>query len=244
MKERYLDRETGLYLTIKEVLEVEKRKDVVWEAADVMRYFLEDLAATREQAVQELLFEAKLIREYLKKYDAAVEKLDGSEGGHQEPERHSVAHIPPDEGKSLWFGGELYTTKAGSEDTSGTFTLLEAVTPPGGGPLPHIHHREDKTFYVLEGDLEFMVEDDILKVSAGSWLVVPRGTLHTYKNTGTRAARYLGVLTPAGIEKFFEEVSVPAMDRTSPPPFDQEDLDMLLAVAPKYGLEIRLPSET
>src|SRR5215210_4553325 len=233
------ERETGLNLTIKEVLEVEKRKGVVWEAADVMRYFLEDLAATREQAVQELLFEAKLIREYLKKYDAAVEKLDGSEGGHQEPERHSVAYVPPDEGKSLWFGGELYTTKAGSEDTSGTFTLVEAVSPPANGPLPHIHHREDKTFYVLEGDLEFMVEDDILKVSAGSWLVVPRGTLHTYKNTGTRAARYLGVLTPAGIEKFFEEVSVPAMDRTSPPPFDQEDLDMLLAVAPKYGLEIR-----
>jgi mannose-6-phosphate isomerase-like protein (cupin superfamily) len=244
MRARYLDRETGLYLTIKEVLEVEKRKDVVWEAADVMRSFLEDLAETREEEVQELLLEADLIREYLKKYDAAVEKLDGSEGGHQEPERHSVAHIPPDEGKSLWFGGELYTTKAGSDDTSGTFTLVEAVTPPGGGPLPHIHHREDKTFYVLEGDLEFMVEDDILKVSAGSWLVVPRGTLHTYKNTGTQPARYLGVLTPAGIERFFEEVSVPAMDRTSPPPFDQEDLDRLLAVAPNYGLEIRLPSET
>ena len=244
MKERYLDLETGIPLTMTELLKFEQRKDVVWEAADEMRSLLEDLAKTREEEGQQLLFEAKLIRDYLKKYDAAVEKLDGSEGGHQEPERHSVAHIPPDEGKSLWFGGELYTAKAGSEDTSGTFTLIEAVTPPGGGPLPHIHHREDKTFYVLEGDLEFMVEDDILKVSAGSWLVVPRGTLHTYKNTGTRAAIYLGVLTPAGIEKFFEEVSVPAMDRTSPPPFDQEDLDMLLASAPKYGLEIRLPSET
>jgi mannose-6-phosphate isomerase-like protein (cupin superfamily) len=244
MRARYLDLETGIPLTMTEVLEFEQRKDVVWEAADEMRSLLEALAETREQMVQELLLEADLIREYLKKYDAAAEKLDGSEGGHQEPERQSVAYIPPDEGKSLWFGGELYTTKAGSDDTSGTFTLVEAVTPPGGGPLPHIHHREDKTFYVLEGDLEFMVEDDILKVSAGSWLVVPRGTLHTYKNTGTQPARYLGVLTPAGIERFFEEVSVPAMDRTSPPPFDQEDLDRLLAVAPNYGLEIRLPSET
>jgi hypothetical protein len=78
MRARYLDLETGLNLTITEVLEFEQRKDVVWKAADEMRSFLEDLAETREQAVQELLFEAKLIREYLKKYDAAVEKLDGS----------------------------------------------------------------------------------------------------------------------------------------------------------------------
>jgi mannose-6-phosphate isomerase-like protein (cupin superfamily) len=244
MRERYLDLESGLTLTIKELLEIEQRKDAVWEAADEMRSFLENLAESREEVVQVLQYEANLIWDYLKKYDAAVEKLDGSEGGQQAPERQSVAYyVPPEEGKSLWFGGELYTAKAGSEDTSGAFTLVEALTPPGGGPLPHIHHREDKTFYVLEGELEFMVEDDILKVvSAGSWLVVPKGTLHTYKNTGTRPARYLGVLTPGGIERFFEEVSVPAMDRTSPPPFEQEDLDRLLASAPKYGLEIRLPS--
>jgi mannose-6-phosphate isomerase-like protein (cupin superfamily) len=246
MRERYLDLETGMNLTIKEVLEVEKRKDVVWEAADEIRSLLEDLAETREEEAQELLYEAKLIQDYLKKYDAAVEKLDGSEGGHQAPEKQSVAYVPPDEGKPLWFGGELYTAKAGSEDTSGAFTLVEAVTPPGAGPLPHIHHREDKTFYVLEGELEFVVaDDDILRVSAGYWLVVPKGTLHTYKNTGTRPARYLGVLTPGGIEKFFEEVSVPAMDRSSyPPPFDQGALDRLIASAPKYGLEIKLPSET
>jgi hypothetical protein len=49
---------------------------------------------------------------------------------------------------------------------------------------------------------------------------------------------------PAGIEKFFEEVSVPALDRSSPPPGEQEDLDRIMASAPKYGVEIRLPSET
>jgi hypothetical protein len=74
MRERYLDLETGIPLTIKELLEFEQRKDVVWEAADEMRSLLEDLAETREQMVQDLLFEATLIREYLKKYDAAVEK--------------------------------------------------------------------------------------------------------------------------------------------------------------------------
>jgi mannose-6-phosphate isomerase-like protein (cupin superfamily) len=162
----------------------------------------------------------------------------------QTPESQSFAYVPPDGGKAFWFAGELYTAKAGSEDTSWSFTLLEALSPPGGGTLPHIHHREDKTFYVLEGELEFMVEGSPIKVGAGSCLYVRKGTLHTYSNVGTQPARYLGVLAPAGIERFFEEVSVPAMDRTSPPPFEHEDLDRILASAPKFGLEIRLPSET
>src|SRR5918998_934782 len=188
MRERYLDLQTGINLSIKEILEFENQKDVLWQAADEMRSVLEDLAETREELVQELQHEA--------------------------------------------------------EDTNGTFTLVEAVTPPGGGPLPHIHHREDKTFYVLEGELEFRVAEDILEVRAGSWLFVRKGTLHSYKNSGARPARSLGVHTPAGIEKFFEEVSVPAMDGSSPPPFGQEDLDRLVASAKKYGLEIRFPSET
>jgi acyl-CoA reductase-like NAD-dependent aldehyde dehydrogenase len=92
MRARYLDLETGLNLTITELLEFEQRKDVVWEAADEMRSLLEDLAKTREEEGQQLLVEAKLIQDYLKKYDAAVEKLHGSEGGHQAPERLSVAY--------------------------------------------------------------------------------------------------------------------------------------------------------
>ena len=75
MRGRYLDLETGIPLTIKELLGFEQRKDVVWEAADEMRSLLEDLATTREQVGQEQLFEAYLIRECLKKYDAAVEGL-------------------------------------------------------------------------------------------------------------------------------------------------------------------------
>jgi hypothetical protein len=88
MRERYLDLETGITLSIKELLEFENQKDGVWEAADEMRSLLENLLEAREEVVQELQYEANLIRDSLKKYDAAVEKLDGSEGGHQAPEPH------------------------------------------------------------------------------------------------------------------------------------------------------------
>lgn len=245
MRQRYIDLQTGLTLSLKELLESEKQKDVVWEAADEMRSLLENLAETREELVQELLHEAYLIRDHLNKYAAAEEMVDGREGEHRLPKRKRISYVPPNEGKPLWFVSELYTPKAGDEDTSGAFTLVEAMTPPGAGSLPHIQHREAKTFYVLEGQLQFMVADDTLQeVGAGSWLFVQKGTLHSYKNVGTRPAKYLVVHTPAGIERFFEEVSIPALDRSSPPPFEEEDLNRVLSIAPKYGLEIRSSSET
>jgi hypothetical protein len=75
MRERYLDLQTGINLSIKEILEFENQKDVVWQAADVMRSLLEDLAETREELVQELQHEAEFIRDSLKKYDASMTPL-------------------------------------------------------------------------------------------------------------------------------------------------------------------------
>jgi mannose-6-phosphate isomerase-like protein (cupin superfamily) len=246
MKSRYQDLQTGELLSAKQLLASETG-DEVWKAADEMHSFLANMAEKLEAESQEQLLQASIIRGYLKKYDDALDLLDEGEGRHLVPESQSLpesqgfAHVLPDEGKAFWFAGELYTAKAVGEDTSWSFTLLEALSPPGGGPLPHIHYREDETFYVLEGELEFMVEGNPIKVGAGSCLYVRKGTLHTYSNVGTQPARYLGVLAPAGIERFFEEVGVPAIDRSSPPPFEQEDLEGLLATAPKFGLEIKPP---
>jgi uncharacterized cupin superfamily protein len=54
----------------------------------------------------------------------------------------------------LWVVGELLTFKIGGQDADGAFAFVEEVTPPQGGPPPHLHTREDETFYVLEGELE------------------------------------------------------------------------------------------
>ncbi len=56
-----------------------------------------------------------------------------------------------------------------------------------------------------------------------------------------RPARFLTLMVPAGVEKFFEEVGKPASDPSSPPPFEEEDIDRVLAVAPRYGVEILSP---
>ena len=243
MKSKYLDLQTGEVISAKQLLAWEKGKDRIWEAADEPYSLLANMAQEREHESHRLLLEASVIRDYLNTYAEAADTLDGKERGHLAAEKQRVAFIAPDEGNSFWLAGALYTAKAVGKDTGWAYTLVEAKTQPKGQSLPKIHHREDTTYYVLEGELEFMVEDNLSKVSAGYLLYVGRGTWHTYKNVGTGPARHLAMLTPAGIERFFEEVSVPVLDKSSPPSFEEEDLDKILSIAPKYGLAIRPPSE-
>jgi len=243
VKSRYVDLQSGEVISAKQLLDWEKGKDGVWEAADGLYSLLATMAKEREEESHRLLFEAAVIRDHLDAYDEAGDTLDEKGRGHIAAKKRRVAFIAPDEGNSFWLAGALYTAKAVGKDTGSAFTLVEANTPPKGRSLPKIHHRGDTTFYVLEGELEFMVEDELSVVGAGYFLYVGRGHWHTYENLGTGPARHLEMITPAGIEKFFEEVSVPALEGSSPPPFEGGDLERILSIAPKYGLEIRPPSQ-
>ena len=149
--------------------------------------------------------------------------------------------LRPGEGKSYWLLGDLYTFKATGDDTGGAFAMVEAQVQPQNGPPPHIHRREDETFYVLEGEFSFLHGDAAFSAGPGSFIYIPKGTLHTYKNVSGAIGRLVFLLTPAGFEKFFEEVGGPAKDKTTPPPFDPATVEKLLKLAPKYHLEVRLP---
>jgi quercetin dioxygenase-like cupin family protein len=152
-------------------------------------------------------------------------------------------YVTEGEGKMLWVVDELMTFKASGEDTGGAYALTDSVVPQGGGPPPHIHHREDEAFWVLEGELEVMVGETTFRAGAGSFVHLPKDIPHTYENVGTGPARFLTLLVSAGLEKFFEEVGKPGSDLSSPPPFEEEDIEKLLVVAPKYGAEILPPPE-
>lgn len=155
--------------------------------------------------------------------------------------RDLSGHVAPGKGKSLWVAGDLVTFKLVGEDTGGAFVLGEDVSPPGGGPPPHIHHREDETFCVLEGEYEFLIGGRKIRASAGSIVQGPRYIPHAFKNVGTKPGRMLTFVTPAGVERFFEEVGEAATDTSYPPPFGQAQIEQLFATAPKYGIEILPP---
>lgn len=149
--------------------------------------------------------------------------------------------LQPDEGKSLWVLGDLYTFKVAGEETGESFAMIEVQVQPQNGPPPHIHHREDETFYILEGEFSFLHGGRTFAATAGSFIHIPKGTLHTFKNVGASPGRFLVVITPAGFEKFFEDIGEPAVDKPYPPPFDPAIVEKLMALAPKYNLEVRMP---
>ncbi len=156
-----------------------------------------------------------------------------------------VAHIPPGEGRTLRVLGELVTYKVTSDQTGGAYSLFEVASRPGTGAPPHVQHRQDEAFYVLEGDYEFLVEDRTLRMPAGSLLYVPKGNLHAHKNVGEGMGRMLVIQTPGGLhERFFEEVGEAAPDRRElQVPERSENLARTREIAAGYGIEIPLPPE-
>lgn len=154
--------------------------------------------------------------------------------------------IQPGDGRSLRVLGELVTYKITSKQTGGAYSLFEVVSEPGGGPPPHVQHREDEAFYVLEGEYEFLDNDGhTMRVGTGSLVYVPKGNLHTYKNVGTTPGRMLVSQTPGGLhERFFEEIGQEAQDKFKPTTHEGGSLDAekIVAIAATYGIEMPPPT--
>ena len=118
----------------------------------------------------------------------------------------------------------------------------EAVTRKGNGPPPHIHHREDETFYVVEGEVTVSVGDRTITATPGTMVFLPRGIPHTFAIESDQA-RMLVIVTPAGLEGWFKEFSVPAAAMTLPPADEPaySEVQRMFEAAPLYGLEFVLP---
>lgn len=104
-------------------------------------------------------------------------------------------------------GGQI-ARKASDEDTGGAYTLFENTMPPRSpGPRPHIHHRHDEAFYVLEGELTVRVGARTITAPAGSFVLVPRGEIHQPANPGEQQARFLLIFSPGGMDQFFADAA-------------------------------------
>ena len=148
----------------------------------------------------------------------------------------------PAQGRTIAVVGDVYRFLATGEDTDGRYALWEAIVPPGGGPPPHVHSREEEGFYVLEGEITITVNGEPVVATAGTFANMPVGTPHSFKNESGRPARMLISVAPAGLEQMFFEFGVPLPEgSTTALPPTKEEVEKLLAVAPKYGIEVRLP---
>ena len=172
---------------------------------------------------------------------------NNTRGVEEEKLEKGVAHLLLGEGsRSLWVMGELLTYKVPSQRTGGAYALFEVTTQPNGGPPPHVQHREDESFYVLEGEYEFLAGSETLRVDAGSLLYVPKGTLHAHKNVGEGIGRMLVTQTPGGLyELFFEKAGIRPVegDDGGRPVFGDRPAAerRLVEVAAEHGIEIPPP---
>ena len=155
---------------------------------------------------------------------------------------HQPTLRTPTEGRTIAVVGDVYRFMATGEDTNGKYALWEAIVPPGGGPPPHVHSREEEGFYILEGEITFQVAGKRIVATPGMFANMPVGTPHSFKNESGQTARMLISIAPAGLEEMFFEVGVPLDDgaTTALPPTRQE-IEKLLEVSPEYGVEILLP---
>jgi mannose-6-phosphate isomerase-like protein (cupin superfamily) len=148
----------------------------------------------------------------------------------------------PNEGRTIGVVGDVYRFLATGEETNGKYAICEALVPPGGGPPPHIHSREEESFYILEGELAIYFGEQRFVARTGTFANVPVGTLHRFCNESDRPVRMLITVTPAGLEKmFFEIAQTVEPGATSAPRPTEELLARLPAIAAKYGVEIKLP---
>ncbi len=138
--------------------------------------------------------------------------------------------LAPGEGKPLHVLGETIKIKLRGSDTGGLYSMIETEAPPGGGPPIHLHHREDESFYVLEGEFEVRLGDQTLRAVSGSFLFAPRGVPHTYRNVGNTTRRFVAVISPPGFQDFFEEIH--ELSQAGPPPVEE-----VVTCARKYDLE-------
>ena len=139
--------------------------------------------------------------------------------------------LGPGEGRVIQVPSHPITYKATTEGTGGAYSLLEVVVA-GEGPPQHIHKAEEEAFYVLEGELNIKIGEETIRGTAGSFVLIPRGTVHTFWNTGPTHAKLLAIFSLPGFEQFFVEV------------VGDEEVDTAtfvergMAVAEKYNLEI------
>jgi quercetin dioxygenase-like cupin family protein len=131
--------------------------------------------------------------------------MDESAG--QEAERGTASGgiiVGPGEGRTIR-GTDAITLIATAEETGGSIGVFEDISSPGDGPPRHVHYGSDELFYLLEGEFLVLVWERQESVSAGTYVFVPRGTVHAYKVIGTERGRLLSAFIPGGPELAFEE---------------------------------------
>lgn len=144
----------------------------------------------------------------------------------------------------LWFFDTLVCIRTGIGSAREGLSLLEHHAACGDSPPLHVHHTEDEIFYILEGELRFVVGGREYRVAAGETLTAPHGIPHTYRVESVGGARWLTITQRGDFERFVRRLARPALQRELPipgrPPSEAE-MAVLVGIAGEHQIEFRGP---
>ena len=132
-------------------------------------------------------------------------------------------------------GGIGVAFKLWGRDTNGMVSVVEHPFAVGALVEPHLHTREDEYSIVTEGEIGFRSGSREVVLGPGGYITKPRGEMHAMWNAGSVPARMIEIISPAGLENFFWEVS--ELVRAAAPP----DMAQLAALAESYGAQFGEP---
>jgi quercetin dioxygenase-like cupin family protein len=120
------------------------------------------------------------------------DSVDAPPGSGKAPTE--AVFLPPGEGERLDANNRAATIKAGREELA----LIEFELRAGfEGPNPHTHDDHVDSFYVLDGEADFLVGDEWIRLGAGSFVAAPIGVTHTFANRDGQHARLLNIHAPS-----------------------------------------------
>jgi mannose-6-phosphate isomerase-like protein (cupin superfamily) len=120
----------------------------------------------------------------------------------------SVVVLKPGEGRVIPLGPIEMVVQEDGTQTRGTLGVATFDVPPHAPTPPlHLHRAHEEGFYVLEGELEFVTETGTVRAPQGTWMTVPIGAVHTFRNPTDKPARFLNTFTPPLYIGYFEAMS-------------------------------------
>jgi mannose-6-phosphate isomerase-like protein (cupin superfamily) len=128
------------------------------------------------------------------------------------------------------------TMKTDGKSTHDAYSLFEYAVPARtDGPPPHVHTREDESFVCIAGKLDVHLGGEDFTIGHGDYLYLPRDVVHTFRNTYDEEARIISVVSPAGLERYYQ-----ALAELPPGP---KDITKIKTIMADFGIVLQLPPE-
>jgi len=148
----------------------------------------------------------------------------------------SVKIVSPEDGAMGFLGSIGARFMIDGNETGERLSLVEHPMSPRALAAPlHMHTREDEYSFVLQGRMGALLGDDVVEAGPGDLVFKPRNQWHTFWNAGDEPCRILEIISPAGFERFFQEL----VDMGGA---IEADPDELTALGERYGLSFDLES--